>query len=202
MDSLPCFPLLVERGMTAKDAIPSASGLFQEVFIRSQRCPCGGFFSSVKQGAHGSVPAVEIHRAKCSQCGRIRPFCFDTRLIREEAEATTRFDRMEAILEEGLRQLAEGDFLAGEACFREVIALEPWFGVAHYHLGMIALMTERYELAQEALETAVGILPLDAAIHDALSRLWTEIGHEERAARAGWLAMQIEATLDGRASEG
>ena len=67
---------------------------------------------------------------------------------------------------------------------------------------MIALMTERYDLAQESLEMAVGILPLDAVIYEALHQLWTEVGQEERAARAGWLAMQIEATLDEQPSEG
>ena len=195
------FPFLVERGMGAKDSIPAATITFQEVFVRSQRCPCGGFYASLSQQVYSLDECLDRHLAQCELCHRERPFFF--RGIRRSPKGHPGvFERLEALLATGLEQLSEGDLVRAERCLREVVALEPWFGAAHYHLGMIALMTERLDLAKESLETALGILPLDAAVHEALAELWTVLGDDERAARAGWLAMQIEATLDSGSSKG
>lgn len=195
------FPFLVERGMGVKDSIPAATVSFQEVFVRSQRCPCGGFYASVRQEVYAVDKCLDRHVAQCEACERKRPFFFKG-VRRSPTDFPGLFERLEALLAHGLDQLAAGDLASAERCLREVVALEPWFGAAHYHLGMIALMTERLDLAKESLETALGILPLDATVHEALAELWTALGDEERAARAGWLAMQIEATLDSGSSKG
>jgi Tfp pilus assembly protein PilF len=67
---------------------------------------------------------------------------------------------------------------------------------------MIALVEGSFGRARRCLENAVGILPLDAGVHQSLAELWMQIGDEERAARAAWMAMTLESTLDASNSEG
>ncbi len=91
--------------------------------------------------------------------------------------------------------------MAARPKFEEVTAREPWFGVAWFHLGMIALVEERYEEALSCLEKAVGILPLDASIHHSMAEFWTRRGDEEKASRSAWMSMALEASLDDDSDE-
>jgi len=196
----PPFPLVHERGRRRTDPIPVGSWGFELLFLRSQRCPCGGRFDSL--GSTVVEPALECHRAACDGCGRVRPFWFDIRLFHQDPRAHFRFEELRVTFEEAMERVGANDLDAARPRFEEVTAREPWFGVAWFHLGMIALVNEGFDLARDYLETAVGILPLDASVHQSLAELWMQTGDEERAARAAWMAMTLEATLDDPVAEG
>ncbi len=197
---LPPFPLVVERGLVREDAIPSGSWGFELLFLRSQRCPCGGRFDS--RGSRVHEPALECHEAVCGGCGRVRLFWFDIHLFHDDPRAHLRFEELRVMFEEAMERVGGEDLDAARPRFEEVTAREPWFGVAWFHLGMIALVREELDQARHCLETAVGLLPLDASVHQSLAELWMQTGDEDRAARAAWMAMTLEATLDDDEDDG
>ena len=196
---LPPFPLVHERGRVRHDPIPAGSWGFELLFLRSQRCPCGGRFDSVGSRVH--EPALECHEAVCDACARVRPFWFDIHLFHDDPRAHFRFEELRVMFEEAMERVGQNDLDAALPRFEEVTAREPWFGVAWFHRGMIALVNEGFDEAREYLETAVGILPLDASVHQSLAELWMQTGDDERATRAAWMAMTLEATLDDSLDE-
>ena len=197
---LPPFPLVCERGLAAPDAIPVGSWGFELLFLRSQRCPCGGRFVSLGSTVHPGP--LECHQARCGGCGRLRPFWFDIALFDQDPRAHFRFEELRVMFEEAMGRVGANELEAARPQLEEVAAREPWFGVAWFHLGMIALVNEGLDEARDYLETAVGLLPLDASVHQSLAELWMQRGDDERAARAAWMAMTLEATLDDDGDDG
>jgi tetratricopeptide (TPR) repeat protein len=192
--------MVCERGLVRQDPVSVGSWGFQLLFVRSQRCPCGGSFDCLGSTVHDGP--LECHTAQCDGCHRVRDFWFDIALFHDDPRAHTRFEELRVLFEEALENIGKNDLQAAKPRFEEVAAREPWFGVAWFHLGMIALVEGSFGRARRCLENAVGILPLDAGVHQSLAELWMQIGDEERAARAAWMAMTLESTLDASNSEG
>jgi tetratricopeptide (TPR) repeat protein len=189
------WPAVVEWGRSADAALPVGSWPFELLFIRSQRCGCGGPLDSA---GHRVVPGprpLERHEAVCERCGARRPVWFDISAFHGDVGAYARFEELRALFEEGLQRVEDGDLAGADLRFREVAAREPWFGLAHYHLGMIAMVGDRYDEARGHLETAAAILPLDPAIHSALADLWSLTERHGRAARAAAVAASLRALL-------
>ncbi len=200
LTDLPPFPFVCERGLSPEDAVPAGSWGFELLFLRSQRCPCGGRFDSL--GSQVREDRLECHDAECADCGRRRPFWFDVHLFHDDPRAHFRFEELRQMFEEAMDRVTANDLEEARTRFEEVAAREPWFGVAWFHLGMIALVSEDHDEARRCLEIAVGLMPLDASIHQSLAELWTQRGDDVRAARAAWMAMTLEATLDDGGDEG
>ena len=191
------FPTLVEWGAGPSSAIPAGSWPFEVVFIQSQRCGCGGRFEA---GAHAVVEgprgALERHDARCARCGRGRAFWFDISSFHGDPRAHLRFEALRALCQEGLDQVEAGELEAAHLRFSEVAAREPWFGLARYHLGMIALVHEDLCAARAHLSAAAGLLPMDPNVHRALADCWALADEPERAARRRDLAAALDALVD------
>ncbi len=189
----PGFPAVVERGTHVRDAIRVGSWPFELVYIGTQRCPCGGRFRPLTlQIRHRGDQVFERQKTVCLDCERNRAFWFDIGAFHDDPEASRRFDDFQCIFESALAALEDENLAVAQAQFQELAAREPWFGLAHFHLGMIALMQEELACAREHLELAVGLMPMDANVHQGLAQLWPLLGEDQRAVRAAWLSMVLE----------
>jgi hypothetical protein len=189
----PGFPAVVERGTHIGDAIAVGSWPFELVYIGTQRCPCGGRFRPLALSLeHRGEKVYERQKTVCDDCERSRAFWFDIGSFHGDPEASLRFEEFQTVFESALAALRDEDLPGAQVQFEELVAREPWFGLAHFHLGMIALMQEDLGAAREHLETAVGLMPMDGSIHQGLSQLWALLGEEQRAVRAAWLSMVLE----------
>ncbi|MCP4807529.1 MAG: hypothetical protein GY913_19725 [Proteobacteria bacterium] len=175
------WPLVVERGLRATDAIAVTSWPQELVFVHSQRCPCGGRFEQLD---HALVSATrERWRVRCHGCDRVRPFWFDVSSFEGQPWAQGRFEEVRRLFSDALERVSEGDIEGARVRFSEVASREPWFGLAWYHLGMIAMIQDQPALARCCLETAAGILPLDPEIRGSLADYWDQEGDPVRAGR-------------------
>ena len=191
------WPAVMEWGATSDVALTAGSWPFQLVFIRSQLCACGGRF---EVGAHRVVPrgddTLERHAVTCRRCGVHRAFWFDIGTFHNDPQASLRFEELRVLFQEGMAQVEEGDLDAARLRFKEVAAREPWFGLAHYHLGMIALVADDFDRAREYLAAAAAILPMDPNVHLALADLWSLLADEERELRARDVAETLEMMVE------
>ncbi len=192
--SPPIWPAVVDWGARPEEALAVGSWPFELVFIHSQVCACGGRYAV---GGHRVLARggrlLERHRVRCERCGRRRSFWFDIESFHDDPGAYLRFEETRALFHEALARVDEGDLEGAELRFAELTAREPWFGLAHYHLGMIAMVSDQPERALRHLETAAAILPMDASVHQALADLWALVDDEPRGRRARRAAEVIEA---------
>ena len=142
----------------------------------------------------GSRPGVQ--RGGCDVCSMQRNYHFVGPKQPAGPLASKSFHAFEKALDRGLDAIEREDWALAEACFEEAVALENWFGPGHLQLGLVALSQEDWPGARAALEKAAGLIPLEPGLHDALCRLWTALGNEEKAARHGWLSLQLDSRLD------
>lgn len=209
LGEVPPFPLVVERGLTSVDPIPASSYGFQGLYLHSQRCPCGARFRAEAWrrlvGGGSTEPALstgavvlEAVPATCQGCGRVRWFWFDITGFHGDPAAAVRFTELRHLFEDALAAVARDDFDGAAVRFREVVDREPWLGVAHFHLGMIASRQERWDDAREHLLEAVGLMPLDAGVRHGLAELWLHLDEDDRASRDAWMAMLLEAVVEAQ----
>lgn len=176
------IPRVVERGATARDALAVTSWPQQLVTIHSQRCPCGARF---RPESHELVsPQRERHDVVCQGCERRRAFWFDVSSFEGVPAAAGRFEEVRSLFRDGLKHVEDGDVEGARVRFAEVAAREPWFGLAWYHLGMIAMIQGESDRARECLETAAGILPLDPEVRGSLADFWEQEGDLTRSSRS------------------
>lgn len=174
------FPVMHERGLNTRDPIPVTSWPQELVYIRSQRCPCGGSF---EPAAHRVVPPhFERHQARCTACERERPFWFDISSFQDDPFAAGRFEEVRTLFGDALEKVDEEDLDGARTRFREVSEREPWFALAWYHQSMIALLHDELDEARRCLETAIGLLPLDPELHGSMAELHDRRGDPVRAA--------------------
>ncbi|HJN73394.1 MAG TPA: tetratricopeptide repeat protein [Myxococcota bacterium] len=174
------FPLMMERGLTRRDPVPVTSWPQELVYIHSQRCPCGGSFETL---GHALVPPhFERQDTTCVRCERARPFWFDISAFQDEIWSSARFEELRALFGEALEMVEREDLDGARVRFSEVAAREPWFALAWYHRGMIALIHDDLDEARECLETALGLLPLDPELHGSMADLHERRGDPIRAA--------------------
>ena len=183
------FPMIHEWGARAGEPIAANSYLFQEVFIRSQRCFCRSRF---KLGQKARQRRAGEWRVTCPGCGRQRSFFFSGVSPDTSAAASDRFERLWHFLGLGLEAAKSKDLYGAEAFLIEVVELEPWWGFAHLQLGAVRMAIGAMDEAKGSLERAVSILPLDAEVHEALAHCLSELGEAERSQRHAWLALQLE----------
>ena len=86
------------------------------------------------------------------------------------------------LLNEGQKARIAGDFPTAEKHFSAAVQLRPDAAGAHYRLGMIQAYQGHYDVAEESLQRAWGLAPLDDDIGLGLARVlaWK---HEDDAAR-------------------
>jgi len=176
------FPLVVERGLTPEDAVAVTSWPQQLVYVHSQRCPCGGSFQA---GVHKlETVRLELQETTCTGCGRARPFWFDVSAFAEDPWASARFEEVRALFSEALDLVESEDLDGARIRFSEVAEREPWFALAWYHQGMIAVVNDELDEARRCMETALGLLPLDPELHASMADVHERCGDEVRAAVA------------------
>ena len=195
------WPAVVEWGASPAAPLEVGSWPFEMLFIDSQRCACGGKYVSGPHHVYEGEPALECHRVRCGGCGRKRWFWFDIGSFHRYRRMNNGFETVRGLFKRGLDLVESGELPRAQECFREVAAREPWFGLAHYHLGMIAMVVDDLDRAQRCLETAAGILPMDPAVHSALAAYWALTEEAERARRALAVADALRAFVDGPSSE-
>lgn len=183
------YPMVHEWGGRSTDPVPAGSYLFQEIFIRSQRCFCRERF---KLGRDARQTDSGQWRVTCAGCGRKRSFFFTGVGADTSAAASERFERLWKYLGWGMEAAKSKDLYGAEEFLLEVVDLEPWWGFAHLQLGAVRMAIGAMEEARDSLEQAVSILPLDAEVHEALSHCWNELGEPKRSQRHAWLALQLE----------
>ena len=177
------FPAIVGWGSSPELAVPAGSFPFELIFVQSQRCPCGGRFQTEEHALVSEPPReLERHEASCEGCGSSRPFWFDVSSFVDDPRAVRRFQELRHLFQEGLDLVDVGDLDGASLRFSEVVAREPFFGLAHYHLGMIATVGKDWGAAREHLTCAAGLLPLDPTVRQGLSDLWMMTDDMDRAA--------------------
>ncbi len=167
--------------------IPTNSVEFEYVYVANQRCPCGGYFSPVRQELRQS-PAGPVDRltARCERCGVETSFDFDIRSFFGQWEKYGRFHQVDAHFREGMEHLRAGRLAEAEQTLQQVVDPEegePFFAWGHFHLGTLLLLEGRPEEARKHLEQAAAIQPLEPEIHEALGHALQALGNPE-AARA------------------
>ena len=187
------YPMMQQRGLNRRDPIPANSRMFQELYIQTQRCPCGGQMRLV---AGGLSQELDVQSGLCTACSARRRYFFTGSATPSSLSASKAFFAFEAALDAGLNAVDMEEWEVAERHFEEAVSLELWFGPAHLQLGLIALSRQDWEAARCALEKAAGLIPLEPGLHDALCRLWTALGNDEKAARHGWLSLQLDSSLD------
>lgn len=188
------WPAVVDWGASPGDALAVGSWPFELVFIHSQTCGCGGRYEiSDHRVLSRGGRLLERHRVRCARCQRRRAFWFDIAAFHDDPGAYLRFEETRALFHEAMSRVEEGDLDGARLRFAEVAAREPWFGLAHYHLGMIDMVSDEYQQARRHLETAAAILPMDASVHLALADLWSLVDDEPRGLRARQTAEALEA---------
>ena len=181
--------MIHEWGSRATEPVPANSYLFQEVFIRSQRCFCRSRF---RLGRLARQIGAGEWRVSCPGCGRKRVFFFAASGEETSGKASQRFERLWCYLGWGMEAAKAKDLSSAEVLLMEVVDLEPWWGFAHLQLGAVRMAMGEMGEARESLEKAVSILPLDPDVHEALSHCLGELGEPERSQRHAWLALQLE----------
>ncbi len=177
------FPAIVGWGSTPELAVPVGSFPFELIFVHSQRCPCGGRFEPRHHELVSRPPReLERHDARCEGCDHERAFWFDVTSFVDDPRACRRFQELRHLFQEGLDLVDAADLDGATLRFAEVVAREPFFGLAHYHLGMIATVGQDWGAAREHLTSAAGLLPLDPTVRQGLSDLWMLTDDMDRAA--------------------
>lgn len=181
--------LLVERGASARDAIDVASWPFCLVYLHTQQCACGGRWEA---GEHRLQALLEVHCARCRACGAEREFWFDMSRVLNDPWGHERFEDLRGLFNDGLEALEADQPQQALDLLREVTAREPWFGLAWLHLGMAHMVLDAPERARDALERAVGLLPMDPRVRRRLAGCYAVLGLEAKAQREEDVAELLE----------
>ena len=193
------FPAIVGWGASPELAVPVGSFPFELIFVHSQRCPCGGRYESAEHALVSRPPRdLERHVARCEGCESTRAFWFDITSFCDDPRASRRFQELRHLFQEGLDLVDAADLESARLRFAEVVAREPFFGLAHYHLGMIATVSKDWVAAREHLTTSAALLPLDPTVRQGLSDLWMMTDDMDRAALEEALG-QVASELTGEA---
>lgn len=209
---LTSFPLLQERGLRADDPIQVGSWPLREVYVSTQRCPCGGRLdirdSQLRRSDPGGAPCplpgevLERCRLACARCSRRRALWFDLSRFFDDPLANRRFGQVRKMFAEGLSMVEAGRVKDARTRFVEICAREPWFGLAWFHHGMMHLLHEQPEQALEPLTQAAGIMPMNATVHDALADTLELLDMPLRASRHRSLARELDELLDEEEDQG
>ncbi len=181
--------LLIERGASARDAIEVSSWPFCLVYLHTQQCACGGRWDA---GEHRLQGRVEVHHARCRECGGEREFWFDLARVLDDPWGHERFEDMRLMFSDGLEALEADQPDQAVELLAEVTAREPWFGLAWLHLGMAHMVLESPERARRSLERAVGLLPMDPRVRRRLAGCYAVLGLGARAQREEDVAELLE----------
>ncbi len=193
------FPAIMAWGARPELAVPVGSFPFELIFVQSQRCPCGGRYGATSHELlHRAHRELERQRARCERCSDERDFWFDVSQYLDDPGATRLFQELRHLFQEGLDLIDDGELDAARLRFAEVAAREPFFGLAHYHLGMIATVEQDLDAARVHLTCAAGLLPLDPTVRQGLSDLFVLTDDMERASVEEALC-QLASELTGEA---
>lgn len=169
----------------AQSPIVTNSIEFEYVYVANQRCPCGGYFSTVRQELR-QTPAGPVDHliARCERCGVEASFDFDIRSFFGQWDKYGRFRQVDAHFREAMDHLRAGRLTEAEAALQQVVdpdGGEPSFAWGHFHLGMVLLLEQRPQEALEHLRQAAEIQPLEPDIHEALGHALQALGQTEAA---------------------
>lgn len=168
-----------------RSPIPTNSIEFEYVYVANQRCPCGGYFSTVRQELRQTPSGPVDHLvARCERCGVETSFDFDIRSFFGQWEKYGRFHRVDARFREAMDHLRAGRLNEAEAALQQVVDPsegEPFFAWGHFHLGMVLLLEQRPQEALEHLKQAAEIQPLEPEIREALGYALQALGKTEDA---------------------
>lgn len=84
----------------------------------------------------------------------------------------------------GMLLLTESHPVQASQCFRESLALDPDYALAHYHMGGIFEQTHNYEAARRELERAVSLEPGLVEAYYRLARVYRRLGDVRKAHQA------------------
>jgi tetratricopeptide (TPR) repeat protein len=190
--------MVVERGLSPNDAISVCSYPQQLLYLRAQRCPCGGRLAigDDQRLETSGRRVLERLEARCVRCARPRPAWFDITAYHGDPAAFGRFDELVQLLREGVALMDQGAFAAARPRFGEIVAREPSFAPAWAKLGICAVATDDLPLARAAFTTAIGLCPMEPTHHRLMSRLLTRIGETDRARWHREVAEALDALVD------
>ncbi len=179
------------------DLIQANSVGFEVVHIAAQVCECGGHYViKSQQLLELNGEPIDRIRTVCEVCGTERMFFFAVHGFYNQPEKYGRFEATEAAFREALTAIHAQQWEEAEAHLRRVLDSaegEPAFGWAHYHLGMVLLVLERYEEGLAHIQLAVRLNPREVEFYRGLSKAYTLLNRHDEAAEA--LHQQAEITL-------
>ncbi len=180
------------------DLIQANSVGFELVHIAAQVCECGGsYVIKSQQLLELNGEPIDRIRAVCQQCGSERMFFFAVHSFYNQPEKYERFEATEAAFREALEAIHHQRWEDAEALLRRVLDAaegEPAFGWAHYHLGMVLLVLERYEEGLAHIQLAVRLNPREIEFYRGLSKAYTLLNRPDEALEAQ--RQQAEITLN------
>ncbi len=179
------------------DLIQANSIGFELVHIAAQTCECGGTYEiKSQQLLELNGEPIDRIRTVCQQCGSERMFFFAVHSFYNQPEKYGRFEATEAAFREALAAIHAQQWDEAETLLRRVldpVEGEPAFGWAHYHLGMVLLVLERYEEGLAHIQLAVRLNPRETEFYRGLSKAYMLLGREDEALEAQ--RQQAELTL-------
>jgi len=148
------------------------SALFLKVHLGSQRCDCGGVYSTRKERrVRRREVVLRRYFTACARCNRQQMFEYDVTGIDQIGDDRRHFLRTVTSFLDAMAAFKRSEFGTAEEKFLRAIdreSGEPNFTAAHYYLGRIALESGRTDEAIRRFEHASLLQPMELAYYQAL----------------------------------